>query len=287
MDDPGLIDLETTILLLPPVSRAAHLDGPLVHAQHLVKLWKVDAGANTIVPLALAFRLLDVKATAGAISRAAASEDYSSRSRYWDLPNAQILLSELRAAVWQAMLEGTLSAEAIKGVQGNRYGPVLPAELPRLRPDMQLSRLTLGGRDEFIDVRIRRAPSMLAATESADIAAFTGQQIASGTMVAAEAADAVVFAPPIQRPWGGGRLLPAQLRAAIEEIERRDYPNARNDSNTRPTFSQMQTKLNNYFGTEVPQRVVRTALKNFPHLKRGRGQRMRANRQSRSSTILR
>lgn len=158
-DDPELIDFETTILLLPPVSRGAHLVGPLLHAQRLVELWKGDANTDTAVPLALAFRLLDAEAIAGAISRAAATEEYSSRPSYWDLPSAEVLLAGLRELVWQAMLEGTLQVEAIEGVRGTRYRVLLPAELPRLTPDWGLSRLMLDGRDEFIGVRARRMPA--------------------------------------------------------------------------------------------------------------------------------
>ena len=36
---------------------------------------------------------------------------------------------------------------------------LLPAELPRLTPDWKLSRLTQGGRDELIEVRVRCAPA--------------------------------------------------------------------------------------------------------------------------------
>ena len=157
-DDPGLIDLETTILLLPTISRGAHLDGPILHAQNLIELWKLDSPSDA-VPLTLAFRLLDVEAVARAVYRAAAAKDYSSRPWDWDLPGAEALLSELRAIVWAAMLAGTLITEAIKGVRGNRYRVVLLAELPRLTPDWELSRLTLDGRDEFIEVRIRHAPA--------------------------------------------------------------------------------------------------------------------------------
>jgi hypothetical protein len=176
-DDPGLIDLEITILLLPSVSRGAHLDWPILYARHLIELWKLD-NPGDVVPLTRAFRLLDEKALEGAILRASAAEDYlgnacdcrkgndanDDRSQRDDhtllnFPNAQILLSELRAVVWQAMLAGTLVTEAIKGVRGNRYRIVLPTELPRLTQDWRLSRLMLDGCDEFIDVRVRRAPT--------------------------------------------------------------------------------------------------------------------------------
>jgi hypothetical protein len=52
-----------------------------------------------------------------------------------------------------------LLTEAIKSVRGKRYRILLPAELPRLTPDWELSRLTLSGRDDFIDVRVRRVPA--------------------------------------------------------------------------------------------------------------------------------
>ena len=54
------------IALLPPISRAAHLSGPSLHAERLVALWQTDD-----VPLADAFRLLEIAAIAGAILRLA------------------------------------------------------------------------------------------------------------------------------------------------------------------------------------------------------------------------
>src|SRR5262249_54268322 len=116
-------------LLLPSVSRGAHLDGPILYARHLIELWKLD-NPGDVVPLTRAFRPLDEKALEGAILRANAAEDYlgsacechandanddkSQRDAHtlWNFPNAQILLSELRAVVWQAMLAGTLVTEA-------------------------------------------------------------------------------------------------------------------------------------------------------------------------------
>jgi hypothetical protein len=55
------------------------------------------------------------------------------------------------------MLTGSLLVEGIKGIRGKRHRSVLLAELPRLTPDWELSRLTQGGRDEFIEVRVQRA----------------------------------------------------------------------------------------------------------------------------------
>lgn len=155
-DDPGRIDLETIILLLPSVSRAAHLDAPLLHAQHLIELWKIDSPADDVAPLTQAFRLLnDAEAVAGAILRAAAAENFPGGADYWGVPSAQALLPELRELVWRGLLAGTLITEAIKGVRGSRHRTVLPAELLRLTPDWRLSRFTLDGRDAFINARIR------------------------------------------------------------------------------------------------------------------------------------
>lgn len=70
-------ELGFNILLLPPISRGAHLDGPLLHAQRLVELWQLDS--NDDIPLAQAFRLLDVETIAGAILRTlVAADDYPS-----------------------------------------------------------------------------------------------------------------------------------------------------------------------------------------------------------------
>ncbi|MBR0730351.1 hypothetical protein JQ595_16490 [Bradyrhizobium japonicum] len=150
-------ELEFRISLLPPISRGAHLSGPHLHAQRLVELWKVEAGND--VPLAHAFRLLDAEALAGAILRTLASGDYPNDPRYWLFPSLTDLLPELHALSWQAMLSGVLSVEAIKSLQGKRHRAVAPVELPRLTPDWDLSRLCQDERDEFLEVRVRRAPA--------------------------------------------------------------------------------------------------------------------------------
>jgi hypothetical protein len=150
-------ELELRIALLPPISRGTHFGGPALHARRLVELWKVDPGVD--VSLAQAFRLLDVNAVEGAIWRALGAQEYAGEPRHWTFPGIEGLLPELRELSWQDILGGTLITEAIKGVRGKRHRTVLPAELPRLKPDWELSRLTVDGRDVFIDVRIRRAPS--------------------------------------------------------------------------------------------------------------------------------
>jgi hypothetical protein len=151
-------DLEFRIALLPPISRGAHLAGPHLHARRLVALWKVEpAGA---VPLAQAFRLLGEATVARTILRRLAAEGYLGDPRYWAFPPIDHLLPELQEASWQALLTGTLLAEGIKGVRG-KWGKqrraVSRVELPRLAPDWELSRLTRGADDEFIDVQVRHA----------------------------------------------------------------------------------------------------------------------------------
>jgi hypothetical protein len=159
---------------LPAISRSVHFAGPALHARRLVELWKVDAADD--VPLAQAFRLLDVEAVAWAILRTLMAGDYSGDPRHWVFPPLVDLLPELQELAWQAMLDGALRVEAVKGVRGTRPRLVLPAELPRLRADWGLSRLVRaggddgdggdggiggGGRDEFIDVRVRRPAAEL------------------------------------------------------------------------------------------------------------------------------
>jgi hypothetical protein len=158
MDLPAvLFELELRIALLPSLSRGAHLDGPAFYARQLADLWKVNG--NDDIPLAQAFRLLNVEAITEAIYQTLAVQDYPGDSRQWTFPALEGLLPELRALTWRAMLSGALITEAIKGVTGKRYRTVLSAELPRLTPDWDLSRLTLDGRDAFIDVRVQRAPA--------------------------------------------------------------------------------------------------------------------------------
>jgi hypothetical protein len=153
----ALAELGFRILLLPPISRGAHLGGPKLHAQRLVKLWAVDDTDD--VPLAQAFRLLNADAVAGAIWRTWAAKDYPGDPRFWTFPNLTDLLPELYELCWLSMLDGTFLVEAIKGLRGKRSRTVAPVELPRLRPDWPLSRLCQGERDEFVDARVRRAPA--------------------------------------------------------------------------------------------------------------------------------
>jgi hypothetical protein len=158
MDLPAvLFELELRIALLPSLSRGAHLDGPAFYARQLADLWKVNG--NDDIPLAQAFRLLNVEAITEAIYQTLAVQDYPGDSRQWTFPALEGLLPELRALTWRAMLSGTLITEAIKGVTGKRHRAVLSAELPRLTPDWGLSRLIRDGRDEFIAVRVRRVPA--------------------------------------------------------------------------------------------------------------------------------
>jgi hypothetical protein len=113
------------------------------------------------VPLSQAFRLLDVEAVARAIANTAlmSDNDYPNDPVHWPLPPLGDMLPELQAAVWEALLDGALLVEAIKGLNGTRRRAVLPVELARLRPDWSLSRLCLGKQDEFISARVRRAPA--------------------------------------------------------------------------------------------------------------------------------
>lgn len=150
-------ELEFRIAVRPPPISRGVFDGPRLHAARLIELWKVDDGDD--VPLAQTFRLLDVGAVAGAILRTLTAKEYCGDPLYWHFPSLNDLLPELRDLSWQGMLDGTLPVEAIKGVRGTRPRAVLVAELPRLRPDWELSRLVLGTSDEFIDVRVRRVPA--------------------------------------------------------------------------------------------------------------------------------
>jgi hypothetical protein len=159
-DDPGQVDLEFLTLLLPRlprVSRAAHLGGAALHARALINLWRLDGETDTL-PLTLAFRLLDMEAVEGAFSRAAAADGFPGGAHIWGIPNAWTLLIELRACCWQAICDGTLQVEAIKGLRGTKPRTVQPAELQGLVPDWILSRFLRNGRDEFVAVRVRRAP---------------------------------------------------------------------------------------------------------------------------------
>jgi hypothetical protein len=157
-----LAELALRVLVLPPISRGTHFAGPNCgpeqHARRLVELWQVAEDDHVL--LAEAFRLLDVNTVAAAILRGMVDEREGD-SRYWTFPTLEELLPELRKVAWQCMLAGSLLVEGIKGIRGKRHRSVLPAELPRLSPEWELSRLAQDGRDEFIEVRVQRTPAEL------------------------------------------------------------------------------------------------------------------------------
>jgi hypothetical protein len=155
MADLPLAELAWRIALLPPISRGTHLAGPALHARRLVGLWTVEDSDD--VPLAQAFRLLNAEAVAGAILRVLVAGEYPDDPQHWTFPNIEALLPELRELTWGDMLVGVLQTEAIAG---KRSRTVLPAELARLTPDWELSRLCRGAKDEFISVRVRLAPAV-------------------------------------------------------------------------------------------------------------------------------
>jgi hypothetical protein len=160
LDVLGAAEIELRVLLLPPISRGERA-GPRLHAERLIECWKAEGE----VPLGETFRLLvDVETVAGVILRATMERDERDDCRrdlrYWHFPPFPDLLPGLREAVWQAALAGRLVLEAIKGVRGKRHHPLAPVLLPRLTPDWELARLVDGGgRDEWIDVRVRRMPA--------------------------------------------------------------------------------------------------------------------------------
>ena len=110
-----LAEIEARLMLLPPISRGAHLAGPQLHAERLIELWKADGE----VALAEAFRLLDVEAVAEVILRTVTAGDCDEGDpRHWHFPPFAGLLPPLREAAWQEILAGKLVLEAIKGVPG-------------------------------------------------------------------------------------------------------------------------------------------------------------------------
>jgi hypothetical protein len=164
-------ELEWRILLLPSISRGARLEGadgptgvralagPWLHARRLIALWRIPDG--DVISLAEAFRFLDEEAVASAIMRTLyRGDDGPADARYWSFPPLTELLPELQACAWQAVLNGELVVEAIKAVRGKwakQARAVSLVELPRLTPDFELSRLTRGGQDQYIEARVRRA----------------------------------------------------------------------------------------------------------------------------------
>jgi hypothetical protein len=280
MADPlALVELELRIALLPPISRGTHIGhrgdpqhpgGPRLHAQRLVDLWKVENDDD--VPLAQAFRLLDVETIAAVILRTAATGDYSGNPRHWTLPPLTDMLADLQACAWQAALDGVLAIDGLKGVRGTRRQRVLPAELPRLAPDRRLPRLVRDDRDDrsehgdraerdecddcddqsakgdgganapiddvFIDVRVRRAP-----------------------------------AEPVKATWRPDKPRQQDADAAMDEIAR-EYPTAREwcEDDPRPAFDEIWGKLKAHCGDTITRAQARAALKTrAPHLIGHRG----------------
>ena len=150
-----LAEIEFQLAALPPISRGAHLAGPKLHAERLIAAWKADGA----VALADAYQLLDVKTVAGVILRTVMAGDYDQDPSYWHFPPVADLLPPLREVAWQKILAGEFVLEAIKGVTGRQHRPLVPALLPRLTPDWELSRLIRDGRDEYIEVRVRPMPA--------------------------------------------------------------------------------------------------------------------------------
>jgi hypothetical protein len=389
MADPiPLAELELRILMLPPVSRGAHLGGPAIHARRLVQLWRGGemtpseigkASADELIarrtviggdsaeakaidttlraqqnqaileahlrcstcngrpaiqaqgdsyfvrctcgeeeffsraelvrillaaptkppppperprpsdradywgddddPLSQAFRLLGVEAVARAILRTAlmSDHDYPNDSVHWPLPPFKHLLSELNEATWQAVLDGELQIEAIqyeRGKIGEIPCVVSPIELARLSPDWKLSRLCRGDLDEFIEARVRRAPTETPIETPAEppleTSAEPPAEPPAETLI--EPADG----PPIELPdetpietfvEPPKRYYPsqAQLKKAMEEIDQRHPKDAR-----PPPFKKIEETLKiQYPG--VTQGQMRDALNYAPRLRGQRG----------------
>ena len=231
-------ELEFRIALLPPVSRGAHLDGPVLHAERLIELWKITDDER--VPLGQSFRLLQAKQqVADAILRTLMASDYPSDPRRWIFPPLNDLLPELRTLSWRAIQNSELLVEGVKGVRGHVHRPIQPAELVRLTPDWTADRLCNGTQDEFIDVRVRRPPA--------------------------------VSVKPTWRPEKPSR---ADLEDWLKDLAKREYPDAEHRPDRRPTFKVLQTKANSHFKIEVPRDDLRAAIDHAaPQLKRNPGQR--------------
>jgi hypothetical protein len=191
MGELPLAEIEARLMLLPPISRGAHLAGPRLHAERLIKLWKTDGE----VALAEAFRLLDVETVAAVILRTVTAGDYDKGDpRRWHFPPFADLLPPLREAAWQEILAGKLVLEAIKGVTGRRHQPLVLALLPRLTPDWELSRLTRDGLDEYIEIRVRPMPAT-------DIPRPWQGKPSRGDVEAAASKIAEAYPPPAQLPF--------------------------------------------------------------------------------------
>ena len=230
-------ELEFRIALLPPISRGAHLDGPVLHAERLIELWKITDDER--VPLGQSFRLLQVKQqVAGVILRTLTVGDYPSDPRRWILPPLNDLLPELRALSWRAMQNGELLVEGIKGVRGRAHRSIQPAELVRLTPDWTVDRLCDGTQDEFIDVRVGRPPAV-----------------------------------PVKPTWRPEKPSRADLENWLRDLAEKEYPDAEQRPDRRPIFEALQKKANKDFKTEVPRDDLRAAIDNAaPQLKRSPGQ---------------
>jgi hypothetical protein len=244
VEELPLLELEFRIGQLPPISRGAPISdfsrplralaGPWLHADRLIDLWRVADGES--VPLAQAWRLLELEAVVGAIQRtwAASAEGYTGDPRYWAFPPFKDLLPELQAAAWQALLAGELEVKALKGVRARwakRPQVVLAVELPRLSPCWELSRLTCDGQDAYVEVRVRR----------------------------------VVAGMP--KPAWGKHLSTADLAAAVENIEQSYPPDA------HPPFPEFWNRLKGYF-PGISRADARAALKDHaPRLIGRRGYR--------------
>lgn len=117
-------------------------------------------------------------------------------------------------------------------MRGKRRRAVLVTELPRLTPDWQLSRLCLGARDEFIDVRVRRAP-----------------------------------AEPVKKAWREQQPDESKLKGAMEKIAQGYPPGAR--PSFSEIWAGLKAELNQ---EDLPRRTAEDALKNYaPHLRGRRG----------------
>jgi hypothetical protein len=236
VDSLPLAEVEFRIALLPAISRGVHLGGPILHAQRLVELWKVDGSDD--VPLAQAFRLLDAGIVAGVILRTTAAGDYPGDPRHWTFPPLADMLPELQACAWQAVLDGALLVTAIKGVRGTRRRSLLSAELPWLIPDCRSSRLVRDGRDEFIAVRVRRS-----------------------------------LTEPVKATWRHDKPSQEDVDAAMDEIAKEYLPAEEYLKGApRPAFNEIWGKLKTRCGKDVTRKQARNALTaRAPHLRGQRG----------------
>lgn len=229
-----LAELALRIAMLPPISRGVHLAGPILHARRLIELWKGDGDDG--VSLMEAFRLLDAEAVDGALMRTGmkmADEGFEfGDARHWAFPDFEAALPELRATAWEWMSTGRLQVEAKKDIRAKQHREVLPAELARLAPDWELSRLMRAGIDELIDVRVRHAP-----------------------------AEPIQAAEPIQGAWRKPKR--AELQAAALAIAQRCEPGV------RLSQADFWTRMKAQMGRpDLTRQQARTALDDYaPQLK--------------------